>query len=68
MAVSQIEMSAEQKEDEENKTVEEKEEDPNRKIMNLWQKHGPEVAAAAMFEHPKTKKKLTYAEMRGFFG
>ncbi len=46
----------------------------NKKIMQTWQKEGPEAATKQMFQHPTEKdekgnpKPLTYAEMRALYG
>ena len=59
-------MSTEQKQEE--TAVATKKEDPNKKIFRVWKEKGEEAAVSAMFTHPETKKPLTYAEMRGFYG
>ena len=50
------------------KETPQKKEDPNQKITKVWKDKGAEAAVKAMFEHPETKQKLTYSEMRMFYG
>lgn len=58
-------MSTEKKQRE---TATAKKEDPNKKILRVWEEKGEKAAVSAMFQHPETKKPLTYAEMRMFYG